>query len=97
MLKYQQTKILPSDMCLPSIAAAQGVAAAAGVAATSGQVICIHATVEDTMPALDTGSALISNGGNELIGIAFWQKNDFPNVFSRIRPYTPWIKSVILE
>lgn len=78
---------MSSDLCLTSTEKI-----------TSGdQFICTQVKAEDRFPVLDNGSALISSDGKELIGIATWRSNDFPNAFGRIRTYLPWIKSVILE
>lgn len=60
-------------------------------------IICTYETVEETFPGLDFGSALVSVDNSELIGIASWCDEDAPNVYVRVRPYLPWIKSIISE
>lgn len=87
MLMCKRTKIIPSNLCLSSDK----------IVANSDQVLCTRATDEDIYPRLDNGCALISSDGIQLIGIATWYTDDFPNVFVPIQTHLPWIKSVILE
>lgn len=57
-------------------------------------VICTYGPIENTSPVLDNGSALVSVDKNELVGIAFWFEEGYPNVYSRIRSHLKWMNSV---
>lgn len=87
MLMCKRTKIIASNLCL----------SLDKIVTNTDQVLCTNATVEDIYPRLDNGCALISSNGIELIGIATWLTDDFPNVFVPIQTHLSWIKSVILE
>ncbi|XP_055301180.1 mite allergen Der p 3-like [Sitodiplosis mosellana] len=90
ILKYHQTKVTGLDTCSINLSHLYDVD-------IDTQFLCTNTTIEDTFPELDNGSALISAEKNELIGIASWYDEEFPNVYVRIRTYLPWIRSVVIE
>lgn len=89
ILKYHQTKLSRLDTCSKYIQRIDD-------DDVDGQILCAHTTIEDTFPQLDNGSSLISVDKEELIGIAAWHDDEFPNVYIRIQTYLPWIRSVII-
>lgn len=90
MLKYHQTRVMPDDECskhVPNLDEDE----------TKEQVICTYATVDDTFPVLDNGSSLISTERGELIGIASWDDELFPNIYVNVRNFLPWIRSFLAQ
>lgn len=89
ILKYHQTKLSGLDTCLKNMQRVDD-------EDVDGKILCAYTTIEDTFPQLDNGSSLISVDRGELIGIAAWHDDEFPNVYIRIQTYLPWIRSVII-
>lgn len=89
MLKYYITKVVALDICCkPSVSYCDAIE-------IHEQIICTHASIENTLTPFDSGSALVSAVDNKLIGIASWKNDDIPNAYVKIRTFMPWIKSVI--
>lgn len=58
-------------------------------------VICTYGPSDKTLQPLDNGSALISVGSYELIGIASRYKENLPKIYTRIHSMLPWMKSIL--
>lgn len=58
------------------------------------KVICAYYVPNE--PFLESAS-LISRNSSELVGITSWHKEDYPKVFTRVRTYVDWIRSIISE
>lgn len=61
------------------------------------KVICAYYVPNEPFFELEHGSPLISRNSSELVGITSWHKEDYPKVFTRVRTYVDWIRSIISE
>lgn len=94
ILKYHLTTVMALDLCYERL---EDINEDNDEVKVTDNVICTYYSAEQGVPELDNGSPLVSTQKDELIGIASWHKDDYPNVYARVFSYVSWIRSIISQ